>query len=318
MEFFVNELSLHGQYSDLAAFLAVIKEVLQCRDFAQQQNHPLYCLRNITQRPVIADISFKEAVRRINNQGITRIITSWLDKHGPFWDDTRLHDGSLWFEYESGQIATDSSLGEVAFRQTKNQRVATLSFQPSKFTYSPIEIIWRRSSPEDDLKIEIRNCWETSAFKQQCLINRSPVASWTELITRSKADFEQLTFLDCVFDALDGQPFSLTIADRVAELLSILNKLKQCFDDRGVMTSEGHTLMQNFFQGDRALFTDESESNKQRFRKELTFLDQDGDQIFCPYHGKISYRVFRIHFSWPIRHDEKVYIAYIGPKITKS
>ena len=40
--------------------------------------------------------------------------------------------------------------------------------------------------------------------------------------------------------------------------------------------------------------------------------------LFCPWHGKVQTPQLRVHFSWPVRADEPLYIVYVGPKITKG
>ena len=73
------------------------------------------------------------------------------------------------------------------------------------------------------------------------------------------------------------------------------------------------------FSGENALFTDSSASEKHRFRSGLTFPhpDRPSESLSCTWHGKVSHMTLRLHFSWPIRPDEPVYIVYAGPKLTK-
>ena len=101
------------------------------------------------------------------------------------------------------------------------------------------------------------------------------------------------------------------------QLLSILDEMKTCFDAQGKRTARGHGIYTEHFTGASAKFSDESGINKRRFRQELTFNTQDGKKMFCAYHGKISYQYYRLHFSWPITNTDPLYIAYLGPKITK-
>jgi hypothetical protein len=65
-------------------------------------------------------------------------------------------------------------------------------------------------------------------------------------------------------------------------------------------------------------FVDESDTNKEKFRSELTFQRINGTQEFCPVHAKCSFQHFRLHIGWPITKDSPVFLAYFGPKITKS
>jgi hypothetical protein len=87
--------------------------------------------------------------------------------------------------------------------------------------------------------------------------------------------------------------------------------------DEGPASSE---ILQMFFQGERALFSPESSTNRRECRHEMTFPDPDGgDDIFAHYHGKISHRVFRLHFDWPVpAAASKLKVLYLGPKLTKS
>ena len=140
------------------------------------------------------------------------------------------------------------------------------------------------------------------------------------MINRSKNDFLHLTFSDDLYDSLKPEPFNSSIAEGATKLLNTLNTLKTCFDTQGNMTKEGKELKQKHFCKKEPAFSDESETNKNRFKTELTFKKpngKSGESIFCPFHGKIRHREFRLHFSHPIRHDEPLYIVYLGPKITK-
>ncbi len=48
-----------------------------------------------------------------------------------------------------------------------------------------------------------------------------------------------------------------------------------------------------------------------------TYINRKGHQLECFWHGKIKSPQYRIHFSYPIEEDVPLYIAYIGPKLTK-
>jgi hypothetical protein len=45
--------------------------------------------------------------------------------------------------------------------------------------------------------------------------------------------------------------------------------------------------------------------------------DISGATLFCPWHGKVKIEQMRMHFTFPIQRDMPLYIAYIGPKLTK-
>jgi hypothetical protein len=316
MELFVNELSLHGQFNPVSDFTKALKSLMGCKKVAERYRYPFYCNRSITEYSVGPDISFRQAVINVGNKDLTRLVMRWVDKHGPFLPDEQQHNPSEYFEWNK-ELVTDRSLGEAAFRTIDGSLAAVISFTPSNFLEHPLNVIWRQSETEGT-PCEVPNFWDVAELETHIAQFQPPPASWTEMLEQAQARFVHLAFLDNLHNGLAGEPFNYTVANSIMERLRVLNRIKDSFDDEGTLTAEGNQLKHDFFQGQRAWFSDESDTNKQHFKNEMTFTKPDGQPIFCPYHGKISYRYFRIHHSWPIRHDEPLYIAYIGPKITKS
>ena len=99
----------------------------------------------------------------------------------------------------------------------------------------------------------------------------------------------------------------------------MLQEIRNCVDDRGKRTPEAHKLYQKHFAGEKAWFSDSSKSEKDDFEDELTFENPSvgGEFLFCSWHGKVKWPQLRIHFSWPVRAAEPLYVVYVGPKITK-
>lgn len=263
-----------------------------------------------------AKILLNKSIIMTGDINLIRLVTNWISKNGPFMEDWREHspDDYLFLKHND-EIVTDYSLGEVAFRIATQRNASTVSFQPSNFQMTPILVIWDR--PDSQIAIQVPNFWGFHTLEDVLRQQRPPVTSWMELLNHAQTDFSHLIFLDSVVTKLEGEAFNSAIAERVIFQLNILNQLADCFDKQGQRTQAGHEIIESFFTGDRAIFSDESSSNKRDFKGEMTFKKPNDDPVFCPFHGKISHRFFRLHFSWPIRHNEPVYIAYIGPKITK-
>ena len=82
------------------------------------------------------------------------------------------------------------------------------------------------------------------------------------------------------------------------------------------LSPNGLALRNRFFTGDRAWFSDESETRKRKPQK-FTFPDPEGgNDITCFWHGKVSTAAIRIHFDWPVkRGGRRLRVAYIGPHI---
>ncbi len=269
----------------------------------------------------------RQAVHKWLSRDEQRAVLSWIQRQGPFWEDFRAHDGSEWFECKS-EVVTDSAVAEAAWSCLQTDHRALFSVVPSTWNYTPVRVRWvfetggEVSSSRD---VDVDNYWTCSALERELEASPSPIGSWDDLAA-VVSRFERLTFLDDAFGALQGHPFSRAAAERILFLLKTLDKLKGCFDSSGNRTSEGHELYQNFFTGQRggggrgALFTDSSDSEKNQFRKELTFSHPSNAQetLFCPWHGKVQTPQLRVHFSYPIQADEELYIVYIGPIITKT
>jgi hypothetical protein len=143
------------------------------------------------------------------------------------------------------------------------------------------------------------------------------VDSWSLFIALMARRYTHLRFCASVIENLTD-PYDEVIADTANHLLSVLNELKQCFDCYGRRTERGNELIEMYFRGYNAKFSDESETKKVEFNNELTFPIALHETLFCPFHGKINRKRYRLHFSWPIRHNEPLYVVYLGPKITKD
>ncbi|HPF40863.1 MAG TPA: hypothetical protein P5081_07175 [Phycisphaerae bacterium] len=124
---------------------------------------------------------------------------------------------------------------------------------------------------------------------------------------------------DSCFAPLDGYPFEQPAANRILQILEVLERFKVCFDQDGQRSAEGHEIARLHFQGDRAMFSDSSDTEKQDFEHELSFRHplNESETLFCPWHGKVNTPKFRVHFSWPVTAKDPLFVVYVGPKITK-
>jgi hypothetical protein len=147
--------------------------------------------------------------------------------------------------------------------------------------------------------------------------------SWQELIEFSRLKFPSLILPDSLYlDArLNKEPFDSVIRDRVLVLLGVLNDYAQGRNPDGSENESSRRIIENFFVGERALFSGESKTNQEKFQNTLTFPDpaDPSKTIFGHWHGKISRRFYRLHFDWPVDGAvRKIKILYIGPKLTKD
>lgn len=319
MEFFTNDLSIHGQFHDILSFRESFARLMTMRKVARRFRCELHCDRALLNAKPMPNVTMQQALGRLANSE-RRSAMIWLTRGGPFWDDIRQHGADDYLECND-DIVTDSGVGEAAYRVLHEVECGLVSVTPSNWDFSPVEVTWRRKSEGLDDRIAlVENCRDVAGLEKILRDNPQPLRSWGDLRVVSTSRFRSLTFAGKCFDHLIGIPFSKNSAERILFLLDILDKFARAFDADGTRTSEGHWIYRNYFTGrENALFSDSSATEKNDFRRELTFPrpDSPGNFIFCPWHGKIPHMMLRMHFSWPVRFREQVYVAYVGPKLTK-
>ena len=255
----------------------------------------------------------------INEQ---RALRSWFSQQGPFWDDSRHHTSDDYLEFD-GSVVTDTAVGEAAWCRLNKIDQDLISIAPSSWEISPIPVKWISRTEVRDIRVP--NFWEPTSFESA--IRDLPIVmdSWEQLGTVAVAQCPLLTFSDDSFSTLSGHPFVSGAAHRLLAILRILDQFKSCFDTNGSRTPEGHELYQNFFTGVKgeggrgATFSDSSDTEKAEFGKEMTFAHPNDPtlRLFCTWHGKIQTPPLRVHFTWPVKANEPLYVVYVGQKLTK-
>lgn len=316
MELLVNDLSIHGQFSDLALFRLAIDRVMAIRQIALRFGRELYCHRNVANTQVTPSLAMSAAIQAL---GVNerRALMQWLTRQGPFWEDIRGHGPDDYLECKEN-VVTASAVGEAAYCCVHGIERHLVSLIPSSWQFSPVPVTWIADSGTERT-VEVVNHWDP--VKVEAVLQTAPVplGSWKHLEKVATTRCLDLTFSLDSFEPLLGHPFVPGAAERVLVLLETLNRFKGCRDEHGHRTPEGQRFYQDHFTGDKAWFSDSSEQEKRVFQTELTFRHPgaEGEILFCPWHGKVKTPQIRIHFSWPVPADQPLYVVYVGPKITK-
>ena len=314
-----NELSIHEQYHNISSFRTALTQFMNMRQIARKFNREVNCNRNLLNARPIPNLTLQMAIGKIPSDSERRAAMLWLNNTGSYWDDIRKHGQDDWLEFEQ-EVVTDSAVGEAAFRSLHSVECGIVSFTPSKWNFSPVNVSWRyRGAEFEDKHISVDNWFNANLLEDKLRDSIPPVQSWGDLRTSSTNRFVKLVFFDNCFEPLEGIPFAKYAADRFLVLFEILDQLACSFDNTGTRTAKGQEIYQSYFTGKHGLFSDSSQIEKNQFRSALTFRNPSRpmDSYFCPWHGKIGRSDFRIHFTWPIKCNEPVYIVYAGPKITK-
>lgn len=316
VELLFNDLSIHGQFSDAAAFDSAIGRVMTLRELARRYGQELQCHRNVANAAVTHDLSMPQAIQGMSRPARSALM-QWLARSGPFWEDCRQHDSDDYFECK-GKVVTDIAAGEAAYRLRQGGECGLVSADPSSWLFSPLQVEWHESS-ESIRSIDVSNYWTAESLTAALDAASPSLASWRDLETEARRRFRHLTFAQTCFEPLRGLPFGNAPARALLLRLATLDNFKSCFDEGGSRTRAGSEIFQNHFTGNKAWFTDSSNTEKAQYRQDLTFPHpaHTGETLFCPWHGKVKTPQLRLHFSWPILAPTPLYVVYVGPKITK-
>ena len=320
MELLANELSIHGQFHDISSFRHAFGRLMAMRNVARRFGRDVQCHRALVAVEVLLGVRMQQALGRLA-ESERRAAMGWLARGGPFWDDVRRHDVDDWLDCQ-GEIVTDTAVGEAAYRMLHGVECGLISFTPSDWDFSPIEVFWRREAEGfDDRSTSLANWRDAAALEEKLQDTAPPIRSWADLQSFSPIRFNNLTFAGNCFESLAGVPFVKSASERMLVLLDILDRFACAFDTDGERTPEGHRIYRNYFTGvdDNAWFSDSSNTEKRDFRHRLTFPHPDDPEkfLFCTWHGKERHMTLRLHFSWPVHAGEPVYVVYAGPKLTK-
>lgn len=316
MDLLLNDLSLHKQFDDIYTFRESIKRVMSLRNLANRLGCRIYSNKRILSRFVTPSTTLHQELQKLDPDE-RRSVLRWLNKRGPFWDELDQHSPNL-LMWTDGEIVTETAVGEAAHGNLVGIDRALVSFIPSNWEYCPLTVKIDPDS-ESETDVTVSNYWQNPDLEAALRDAEPPLASWAQLAARSRAVYQRLVFFADCYNPLEGQPFAYGAAKRIFVLLGILDHMMGAVDEMGRRTAEGNRMYQKFFTGDNAWFSDSSDSEKQKFSKELTFPSplETGESLFCTWHGKVNNPKMRIHFSWPVPPGEPIFVAYIGLKITR-
>lgn len=288
------------------------------RALAKRFDRDVHCHSAILTRDVLRGVSLQRVVGALPRDQ-QRAVMWWLTKGGPFWWLDRRHGGDDYLE-SADDVVTDSAIGEAAFRTLHGVESNLMSFTPSDWNQSPIEVIWRREAERfDDESVAVENFWTVGSLEERLARAMAPIQSWRQLQQVSERGFPRLVFGEACFSPLGALPFRRSAATRILELLRILDRFAVAFHADGSRSREGHMLYRDHFTGDNAVFSDSSLTEKRDFGQKLRFPhpDEPGRILPCTWHAKIRTMTLRMHFSWPIRYGQPVYVMYMGQKIIR-
>lgn len=317
-DWIINELSLAGQFKDPHSFVATFRSLLAARQKSEALRNALRCTTATMERPVCNALTLKQAVDAAGDRNIRMEAIRWFANQGPFWTaEQAVIDDDLFFFGELD--VTASGLGEVARRRLLSGDSHALSFRDAVPAFDANPLLLTHGLLEQPLgRVSVPNWTDVDALLAACEQTPPQPATWEESIRALKQLYPDAWFAPNLLHFLDGEPFVPYVHERAAALIGVLYAMIATRMPDGSWSERGKELHDLHFVGDKAWFTDESDTNKVKFKQDMTFELRTGMKQLCGYHGKIKTPQYRIHFPWPPKKDDPLEIAYIGPKLTKG
>lgn len=317
MEWFINDLSLQGQFSDPRAFQQCVLPMLQMMARRRDLRRHILCSRGLQMRAVTGSHNLQEAVRATRDQLFIRQILDWVSSSGPFWEADRAANDNDYFHFE-GEDVTEQGLGEAARRLVNGLDAGSFSFVArafQDFARTPLTVL--HGLEEEPLgAYNVKNCWSIEDIEVAAV--RAP-QSWGDLLDTA-SNMTGLILSSEIASHLAPLAFHSGLAGKILTLLGVLQKLTDETNEQGLLTDAGMTTYRLYFTRHRPLFTDSSEREIRQFKHELTFRDPSDQtrKLFCTWHGKARFdHQYRIHFEWPRPAGQRqIKVVYVGKKIT--
>ncbi|ALZ98505.1 hypothetical protein LO739_00285 [Leclercia adecarboxylata] len=313
MSILFNERSLNNNLKSSEELFEQIKSIMKARQFLLKEDLHIYCNRNFINLRLSNNEPLQKYINKFDKTEKLDIL-NWLSKSGPFWDDEQLHTADEVYLHGDEKV-TGSALAEAAAQLYCGDVYDIFSLENKNYLEDNLTITLKQN--DNHLNFIIKNHKSTESLQDKIKSSEKSIESWLQLEHIAKRKYQHLEFISDCFSPLHKMPFFKAASISIMEKLSILDKIKTCFDSTGKFNREGNELNQNHFVGQKAWFSDSSEGEKIDFANEMTFEIKKDDIRFCPWHGKIKTPQIRIHFTHPIEQQSPLYIVYIGEKITK-
>jgi len=329
MQWLLNELSLEQRFNSEAEFLAFFSQFFkEAMPLIKQKR--LFASRMLAEQVICAGKTFRQIIQQSNLRDIKQLVLIWLNKNGPFWTDEARQNNDNYFEC-NGVDVTEFAIGEATRRQIADESCAVFSLGNGVFDYSPL-VVQHGLSEEILGRYDIENEWQVQRVVDHVSNAAPPPTNWRDALQQLRHKYQETLILpEYLLDDMIQHAFSIDDFSALAKRLGVLRDYLLCLDSQN--EAQRKDILDKYFHGDKAWFTDESETDKKKFKHQLTFLNPETNkrQTYS-FHGKINNNrrpKLRFYFKWPLpgtdhkethpkETQQKIAIVYFGQKITKK
>lgn len=317
MRVFVNELALQDACSAANPQHAPLEELLRIRQRSEPIRRALYCSGNLSVLEIRPGVVLSAVAQRMPRERLS-LFMRWIAKQGPFIETDRQSAQDDLFYFEDIEV-TELGLGEAARWILAARRAAVLSVvggAAPRFAKSSLEVL--HGSPEEPRDhLAVPNYWAAEELDAVLQAELPDPATWSEFLSRCRTRYDRLLISVHCDARLKSRPYARSLGRAIKRRLQVLQELMCNMNSDGSLSADGRELLDQYFKGQHARFTDESHTRKQTHPERFRFPDPDGDgALVCTWHGKVSPQSFRIYFEWPVPPPRRILkICYIGPHL---
>ena len=313
MDLHLNDLSLGGQFDTrdqaIEALLGIFVKT-------RKRRFRMVISRGLLSRPAVGPMPLIDVIAAAQ-QTERALLYNWLGKSGPFSDDEPMETADdLWWLDEDE--VTDQGLGAAGRKLLVGEPASSFSLtdrSSSRFKLSPLAVL--QGLPGEPLWVaSVVNYWDLAGLEALDSSIEVEPESWDSFISACISRYPNLMIDEQNFTiGLKKHPFHRNVVRRGFVLLKVLNDLAGGIGSDGALSESALSLLEDYFQGGKALFSDEEPQDKHVFM----FRDNnDGVDIYCSWHGKVKTPQFRLHFQWPVPMGQKyIKVLSFGEKLTK-
>ena len=317
MELIANEKSIHEQFHDIELFRKSLRELMRLRGIALRNGKTVRFHSQWYAAKPMPGLVLQQAVSRIPNRDEQTAFLTCLDRE-QLGDMENSHS----FDHRLscyGESAIGTAIGEAATRIINGLNCGLVSVSPSAWTSTPIKVIVGHGNLDGkESTVLVSNWWKATDLEQDLVSDQHELRSWYIFERVVTTRYDKLFFGTDCFTPLYSLPFADCSSRSLMFLLDVLNQMAHELNSDGSRTENGWTMYNNFFVGENALFSDSSDSEKSRMgdRMEFSHPSNGSKTLHCTWHGKERHLKLRLHFSWPPRLGEPIYVMYIGLHLT--
>lgn len=335
-EYYVNELSFEGQFSNdtVRQFEREMALIWSMYELLREKGLGFHLSRSVLQQPacISADGTVKYTISDIVGE-IDRGVAHFFWERIGAWSFAAIgeeFDGvKVFFAGKDISDFAPSYPAVFYYLDSSNPQRLISSATSNTYSANTLNFSILEKNKAKPIPVSITNLTSKNGVITDLGGVIVPPSNWRGALNFFTENYQHVCFTDNLTNRLLVETWSSNLFAQVDGKLQRLNNIvgtvinlrdaRKNGDAQLIekFTRQYNEQYQDMFAHKNSSFSDESDSNKDKYKDDMTFNVAMGRSEFCPFHTKFAYNEFRLHFTWPIPDtDYSTYIVHLGPKIT--